>query len=286
MSHRYVGRDFSEEELAAIRGLCADPTYPTRASISRAVCHGLGWKRPDGHLKDMSARVALARMERDGLIALPAPTRAQPLPRRHLVPTIEEGPELRCPLPDLGPIELFVVAGRRDSLRWNEMVGRFHYLGYTRLAGAQLRYLATAGGQLIAALGFGAAAWALAPRDTFIGWSPEARRSQLHLVVGHPRFLILPWVKVPHLASHLLGAVTRRLGGDWIARYGYAPVLVETFVEVGRHRGTCYRAANWARVGTTKGRGKLDRANARALPVKDIYLYPLDRGFRAKLGAG
>ena len=120
----------------------------------------------------------------------------------------------------------------------------------------------------------------LEDRDSYIGWSPEARRARLHLVVGNPRFLVAPWVHVPHLASHLLGTITHRLRDDWQVRYGYKPLLVETFVEIGRHRGTCYQAASWARVGRSK-----DRHNANALPVKDIYLYPLVRNFRRILCA-
>lgn len=283
---RYVGRAFSDAEIEAVRAICADPAYPTRASISRAVCRALRWVKPDGGLKDMSARVALAKMAADGLITLPAPTRAQPIPRRHLEATIEAGPPIDCALAQLRPVSLRVVATKADSCTWNELIGRFHYLGYTRASGAQLRYLVTSGDRLLGAIGFGAAAWALSDRDTFIGWDPKCRRERLHLVVGNPRYLIAPWVRVPHLASHVLGAVARALPGDFAARYGYAPVLAETFVEVGRHAGTCYKAANWAHVGRTKGRGKLDRYNARALPVKDIYLYPLARDFKAKLLGG
>ena len=143
----------------------------------------------------------------------------------------------------------------------------------------------TAGGAPIAAISFAASAWAFEDRDNYIGWSTEQRKARLHLVVGNPRFLVAPWVHVPHLASHLLGTITRRLQDDWQARYSYKPVLIETFVEVGRHRGTCYQAANWIRVGRTKGRGKLDRYNNYALPVKDIYLYPLVRNFRRQLTA-
>jgi hypothetical protein len=283
---RYVGRVFGEAEIEVVRAICAGPAYPTRASISRAVCRALGWTKPDGGLKDMSARVALAKMAADGLITLPAPTCAQPTPRRHLEATIEAGPPIECPLSELRPVSLRVVATKADSCTWNELVGRFHYLGYTRASGAQLRYLVSSGDRLLGAIGFGAAAWALSGRDAFIGWDAETRRRHLHLVVGNPRYLIAPWVRVPHLASHVLGAVARALPGDFAARYGYAPVLAETFVEVGRHAGSCYKAANWIHVGKTKGRGKLDRYNARALPVKDIYLYPLARDFKAQLVGG
>lgn len=285
MTYRYLGRSLSEADLSAIRAICADPDYPTRAAIAREVCRVLGWTRPDGALKDMSAKVALARLAADGHITLPPPTHPLYRPHRHLQATIDPGPQVSAPLSSLGPLHITTCSrGTEASVTWNEMISRFHYLGYTPASGAQLRYLVTAeSGALLAAVSFAAAAWALADRDSWIGWSPQIRQARLHLVVGNPRFLVLPWVRVPHLASHLLGSVTRRLAVDWSARYGYAPVLVETFVETARHAGTCYKAANWTHVGRTKGRGKLDRYNARALPIKDIYLYPLNRHFRRHL---
>jgi len=287
MTRRYLGRDLADADLEAIRSICADPNFPTRAAIAREVCRALGWTRPDGALKDMSAKVGLARMDADGLITLPAPTHRPPRPHRHLDATIEAGPPIACRLSELEDIAITICAQKSAaSIVWNEMIGRFHYLGYTPASGAQLRYLVTAhAGRPIAAISFAASAWALEDRDTWIGWSREQRKARLQLVVGNPRFLVAPWVRVPHLASHLLGTVTARLRADWQERYGYQPLLVETFVEVGRHRGTCYQAANWTRVGQTKGRGKLDRYNAYALPVKDIYLYPLVRNFRRQLTA-
>ena len=156
---------------------------------------------------------------------------------------------------------------------------------YQPLPGAQMRYLITAGDQLLAAVGFGAAAWRVAPRDRFIGWTPRQRRDHLHQVVNNARFLILPWIHSPNLASHLLGHLSRRLPRDWQCRYGYSPVLLETFVEHQRFRGTCYRAANWIHVGQTQGRGKLDRHKRFAVPVKDVFLLPLWRDFRQRLRA-
>jgi len=225
-------------------------------------------------------------MDAGGLICLPAPTSSPSRPHRHLEATIEAGPEITCSLSELSDIEIAILArGTRASAIWNQMIARFHYLGYTPASGAQLRYLVTTAGRPVAAISFAASAWALEDRDNYIGWSREQRKARLHLVVGNPRFLVAPWAHVPHLASHLLGTITRRLRGDWQDRYGYMPLLAETFVEVGRHAGTCYQAANWIRVGATKGRGKLDRYNAYALPVNDIYLYPLARSFRRQLSA-
>ena len=183
-------------------------------------------------------------------------------------------------LRELGPIELTRVETKASSQRWRTLIATYHYLGYTPFAGAQLRYLVESSSGTLGALGFAASAWACAPRDEHIGWDAGTRKARLHLVVGNARFLILPHVTVPNLASHILGLVTRRLGSDWQLAYGYQPVLLETFVETGRFTGASYKAANWIHVGQTKGRGKLDRYNERALPVKDIYLYPLQRNYQ------
>lgn len=167
-------------------------------------------------------------------------------------------------LRELGPIELTRVETTASSQRWRTLIATYHYLGYTPFAGAQLRYLVESSSGTLGAIGFAASAWACAPRDEHIGWDAATRKARLHLVVANARFLILPHVTVANLASHILGSVTRRLGSDWQLAYGYQPVLLETFVETGRFTGASYRAANWIRVGQTKGRGKLDRYNERA----------------------
>ena len=176
-----------------------------------------------------------------------------------------------------GKIALEIVDTKTSSL-WNAYIDRYHYLGYTPLPGAQLRYFVKADGEILALLGFGAAAWKCAPRDTFIGWDAEARKRNLHLVVNNARFLIL--VQVKNLASRILSLAAKRIGSDWHARYGYAPVLLETFVDTERFTGTCYKASNWVCVGATQGRGKLDRYHEQKLPVKSVWLYPLDKDFR------
>ena len=163
------------------------------------------------------------------------------------------------------------------------LLDRYHYLGYTPMAGAQLKYLVYSGDRLLALLGFGASAWKIAPREWYIGWSDRKREENLKLVVNNARFLILPWVTSKNLASLLLSRVTARLPADWMQRYHYKPVLLETFVEKKRFTGASYRAANWKHVGATKGRGKMDRFNESALPVKDIYLYPLHPEFKQLL---
>ena len=284
---RYCGRLFSPADLATIRQIIAADPDRTRAHISRLVCQALGWYKPDGGLKDMSCRVALLRMQKDGLITLPAPRHLQSAcrPRIHFTAHTEPGTPIMAPVHALPEIHLQVLTRPEHKLLWREYIQRYHYLGYTPLPGAQLRYFARAHGQIVALLGFGAAAWKTAPRDHFIGWTPEQRQQRLPLVVNNARFLILPWVASKNLASKLLALIARRLPEDWRQCYGYRPVLLETFVETTRFQGTCYKAANWVYVGQTKGRGKLDVHNTATLPPKDIWLYPLSPQFRQILCA-
>lgn len=287
LSARYCGREFTLEELHEIQAIIASPAGVTRSAISRLVCERLNWRKPDGGLKDMSCRVALLRMQADGLIALPAPARGVP-PRRPIVFTEDSdpGPRWEGTRGQLGAVELRRVTTPQQSRRWNEMVARYHYLGYQPLPGAQLRYLAYAGERLLALLGFGAAAWKVFDRDEFIGWTAEQRQARLHLVVNNARFLVLPWISARYLASSLLGMAARQLPREWEQVYAYRPVLLESFSERERFRGTSYAAANWVHVGQTQGRGKLDRHKRREKPVKDIWLYPLDRRFRTILTGG
>ena len=202
-------------------------------------------------------------------------------------PATDPQVEISQPVDQLGRLQFFPVSTqtKRDSLLWNEYIQRYHYLGYTPMSGAQLRYFVAIDGQFVALLGFGAAAWKTAPRDRFIGWSDTQRRAHMHRIVNNARFLILPWVRSKGLASKILGSIARQLPTDWQQRYGYRPVLMETFVQSDRFRGTCYKAANWIHVGQTRGRGKLDVTHEHAMPIKDIWLYPLEKSFRQQLTA-
>ena len=285
-ARRYCARHFSAAEIARIRELIAARPDATRAELSRIVCAELDWMRPDGGSKAMSCRVAMLRMQRDGLIELPPPrngnNNGKPYQRR--TPQGEPGAPIRATSPrHLGPLTLHAVTGRRDSHRHNEYLDRYHYLGYQPLPGAQLRYFVQAGDRLVALLGFGAAAWTTRPRDHFIGWTPSQRQQRLHRVVNNARFLILPWVECKNLASAILARAARSVPGDWEAHYGYRPVLFETFVEQPRFRGIAYQAANWICVGTTQGRGKLDVHHQHRLPKKSVWVYPLDHRFRQAL---
>ena len=282
-TRRYCGRLLTDGEVDRIRRLVAESTGASRAELSRLVCEQLGWRGGDGRLKDMSCRVAMLRMQDDGLIELPPPRNGMGYDRR----TARAEPELfpvDTPAGALADLVLEPVARRQDSHLWNEYVARYHYLGYEPLPGAQLRYFARAGGRILALFGFGAAAWKTAPRDRFIGWSDQQRQSRLHLLVNNARFLILPWVHSRNLASRLLAMAARRIGDDWQQHYGYCPVLLETFVETPRFRGTCYKAANWTYLGETQGRGKLDVDHTARLPKKSVWVFPLAADFRRILG--
>ena len=184
---------------------------------------------------------------------------------------------------DLVDLRLEIVAPGKPLALWNEFISRYHYLGYRIMPGAQLRYFIKAGDRILGVMGFGGAAWKVAPRDRFIGWSSEQRQSRLPLIVNQTRFLILPWVRCQNLATKSLALVTRRLPGDWQERYGYRPVLFETFVDVTKYHGTCYKAGNWTQVGLTQGRSRMDRHHANDQPVKSIWLLPLTRDFRRTL---
>jgi hypothetical protein len=280
---RYCGREFAPTEIDLIRELLNTPQI-NRARLSRAVCERLEWRRDNGGLKDMSCRVALLRMQADGLISLPPPRNAKPVAYRS-DPQIEQAvlEPSSLPIIDLATLSVDLVFTKADSLLWNAYIQRHHYLGHQLMPGAQLRYFVRAAGHIVAALGFGASAWKIKPRDQLIGWTGDQRRRNLHLVVNNARFLILPWIHCKHLASRILALTSRRLPDDWHARYAYRPVLLETFVEKPRFTGTCYKAANWQHLGDTQGRGKLDTLHRNAQPIKSIWVYPLARDFQRHL---
>lgn len=263
--------------------LIRDHPELNRAQLSRRVCRHLGWYKPDGETKQMSCRVAMLRMQRDGLISLPPPRgRTGPVRIQFSAQTEPQAP-LTQPLHQLPRPKLSLVTQPKQSRLWNEYIHRYHYLGYQPLPGAQLRYFVTIDAQPVAALGFAAAAWKTAPRDDYIGWNAAQRQRNLALIVNQARFLILPWIRSHNLASWILAHSARILPVDWQQRYHIRPLLLETFVDSERFRGTCYKAANWTYVGQTTGRGKCSTSKQQVLPVKDIWLYPLCRNFRQLL---
>lgn len=287
------GQEFSDELLAKLRQTVVSEPSLSRAVLSRRVCQWLNWRGPNGRLKEMSCRVALLKLERQGVIELPASRPGPPRPvfgrqvRRSVARAGRGGGrvQVRCSLKELGGVELVLVgsADSRTSRDWTGLMERHHYLGAGPLCGAQLRYLIGSRLGWLGGLAFSAAAWQVAARDDWIGWSPAARQQNLQQVVANSRFLILPHLEIAHLASHVLGRVVQRLAADWRQRYGYEPRLLETYVEQKRFRGTCYRAANWIEVGRTQGRGRQDRTRQSQRTVKRIYVYPLGRRARQQL---
>jgi len=280
------GRPFSAADIARVRVEITHAVPRLRSEITRRVCRTLKWTDALGRPKLMSCRVALLRLHRAGLIELPPPRNGNGNGKglsRQRVSWPEEKP-LSATVAQLHELTLDAVVNKADSALWNGLIDRYHYLGYSPLPGVQMRYLIHGAGAVLGAIGFGAAAWKVAARDTWIGWDTGTRQQHLSLVLNNARFLILPWVRVPNLASKVLSLASRRLGDDVAVRYGIRPVLLETFVEIGRYRGTCYQAANWLYLGRTAGRGKCDVTRTARLPVKGIYVYPLHRQFRRALG--
>ncbi len=284
------GREFTAATIAQIeKTLRIEPSLSRRA-LSLRVCEWLQWRAPNGRLKEVSCRKALLELHRRGLIALPAPEescfkRSRPQP---LTDGLTDGPELRCTLEELGEISIVAVSSRYSSSSriWNALMERFHYLGKGPLCGAQIRYLVESSRYgRVGALAFSAAQWRLKERDKYIGWTEAARRANLNRVVCNSRFLILSSVHVPNLASHVLSLCMSRVVDDWTERYGYAPVLAETFVDPSRFAGTCYRAANWLRVGQTVARPTAYANGKVAVGRKDIYVYPISGNWKQVLCA-
>lgn len=277
------GRTFSGEVLERLRDEVRVRPELSRSALSRLVCEWLDWKGPEAKPKEVSCRVALLKLERRGVIELPAAQRLIPDAK----PLGDPGPvgaPISCSLEELGPLSATMVSSSNRALNaeWRQLMAH-HYLGPGPLVGAQLRYLIGSDRGWVGALAFSAAAWQVAARDQWIGWSPEARMANLRYVVSNTRFLIPPWVQVLHLGSKILALCAHRLPEDWARVYGYLPVLLETYVEQGRFRGTCYRAANWCHVGETSGRGRQDRAGRPSKPIKDVYVLPLTRQWKLHL---
>jgi hypothetical protein len=285
------GRCLSGADLQSLRQWVeANPQW-SRWRLSRELAARWDWRNGAGVLKDMAVRTLLVKLAQRGLIQLPQ-RRQEPTDRmrcgRPSVLALNELPQpVTSPLAELGPLDVQEVSQARSQRAWvKEVLSRFHYLGFGGSVGENLQYVVRDAQQRpLACLVFGAAAWKCQDRDRYIGWSAEQRQKHLALLANNTRFLILPWVKVPHLGSWILGQVAGRIAEDWQGKYGHRVVLLETFVERERFRGTVYRAANWQAVGVTSGRTRQDRHTCLQVPVKDIYLYPLRRAFRGALGA-
>jgi hypothetical protein len=284
------GRPVGENDLHDVRQLIAAHPDWSRWRLSQQLCAHWNWRNAAGRLKDMAARSLLVKLDQRGLISLPA---------RRQAPTNRMRIAVRAPrhwdrtardssLEELGTLEVREVSAElagREELR--AALAQFHYLGFGGTVGENLQYLVLdRRGQMLAGLQFGSAAWKCRDRDQFIGWKAARREANLWRMTNNTRFLILPWVRVAHLGSWILGQVLRRVSTDWEGKYGHGVVLVETFVERDRFRGTVYQAANWQRVGETRGRTRQDRYTSLCVPVKEIYVYPLVRNFREVLCHG
>jgi Druantia protein DruA len=279
------GHVITQDDLDVIRGLLAERSSWTRRSLSIALCERQGWLQPNGAPRDAVCRATLLALHRAGHIELPPPKYVFAEPWRRLRPKpVDVSTEpLESTLRELGPVELQQVRRTAEEQVANGLVEHHHYLGYTTPVGERMKYLITAQGRPIGCFIWSSAPRHLGPRDRHIGWSAEVRRANIRFIAYQTRFLILPWVRVPHLASHLLGRMSRQLSEDWQRVYGHPIHFTETFVDTERNQGTCYRAANWTELGVTTGRGKADLEHRPNRSVKRIFGYPLARDWRERL---
>lgn len=284
---RYRGREVTDADVASIRSLIAENPSASRYALSRRLCEAWMWVQPNGALRDMVCRGLLLALHRKGLIELPAVRQVSRNPlafrARPARVTVDATPSEKT-LAEIRPLEFRLVRRTVEEPIFNGLIEEHHYLGYVQPVGEHLKYLVYAGGRPVACLAWCSAPRHLGPRDRFIGWSPEARRKNIHLLAYNTRFLILPWVKVPHLASHILGRMARDLPRDWERMYGHPIWYLETFINPQRNRGTCYLAANWTKLGRTTGRGNNAPTKRPRVPVKEILGYPLSKHFRELLG--
>jgi hypothetical protein len=286
----FCGHALTESELDLIRRITREFANLTVTELAATLCELLEWRRPNGGLKSRECYLFLLELQRRGWLPwLPA---VQPRHRRELRvrPEISVPPPamISGPLDEYRPIRLELIENTEQRRLFRLHIEEHHYLGYRAPYGAQLRYWVRAAQSdlpPLAALLFTSAAWRMASRDRFIGWSDEMRGRNLPLVINHSRFLIFPWIRIPHLASHVLAQAARQLPRDWQSRYSVEPVLMETLVDPARYRGTCYRAANWMQAGMTQGRGRMDRAHRAEVAPKQIFLFPLHRHWRQRLCA-
>jgi len=284
---RYRGRTVTRADVAFIRKLIASHPTATRRGLSKLLCEAWSWRQANGELRDMVCRSLMLQLHRGGHLELPRVRQKPPnnvvVRRRPALMPIDQAP-LCGVLSDLGPLDLQQVRTTDDEPLVNSLIEQHHYLGYVRPVGEHLKYLVRAQGRAIGCLAWSSAPRHLGPRDRYIGWSARARRQNIRYLAYNTRFLILPWVQVPHLASHLLGRMAKVLSVDWERVYGHPIYYLETFVDPARFRGTCYRAANWVRLGLTTGRGKDSTSRLPTRSKKQLLGYPLNKRFRELLG--
>jgi hypothetical protein len=283
---KYRGRVIDSGDIVYIREFIAANPGVSRRKLSEKLCEAWNWRQANGALRDMVCRGMLLMLDRGGHIELPAVRLRpnNPLARRaRPTPVLIDTTLIEGPLSELRPVELAQVRRTADEGLFNSLMEEHHYLGYEQPVGEHLKYLAIAQGRPVACLAWSSAPRHIGSRDRYIGWSAEARKLNIHLLAYNTRFLILPWVRVPHLASHLLGRMAAALSRDWEQMYGHPVYFAETFIDPGRFRGTCYRAANWQFLGLTTGRGKNDHTYKPNRPIKEVLGLPLTPRFRELL---
>ena len=283
---RYRGRNITGDEIAFIRRLIAGHPELSRWKLSRLLCEAWQWKQANGALRDMVCRGLLLTLDRAGEIQLPPvrrKVRNRLAERERPEPVIPDHRPVRGPLHSIAPLEFVEVRRTPEEPLFNSLMEQYHYLGYEQPVGEHLKYLVKAGGQVIACLAWSSAPRHLRLRDRYIGWSDEARERNVHLLAYNTRFLILPWVRVEHLASHILGRMAKLVPQDWRRLYAHPIYWLETFVDTSRFRGTCYRAANWQVIGMTAGRGHRAPTIEQTRPAKRMLGLPLHRNFREML---
>jgi hypothetical protein len=285
----FSGRTFQIHEMELLRELARDYAALGVTEIARTACELLNWTRPSGGLKNHECRLLLEKLQQIGVLSLPAIRATGRRGPRPVAISAESDAEsmLTGEVSDYFPIELKLLESSEQGHLWRQYIERYHYLGYRVPMGAHLRYWAqtktASGNRVLACLLWTSPAWSMAPRDEWIGWTAAERQRHLQRVVNNARFLVLPWVRIQGLASHLLARSARQLPGDWQRTYGYRPLLLETLVDRERFSGTCYRAANWIALGQTKGRGRRDRHKRANLSVKEIFVFPLCRNVQLRL---
>lgn len=282
VEYRYRGRDISSNEILFLRQFIADHSELSRYALSRKLCEQWQWKQANGALRDMVCRGLLLLLDRAGEIELPSarrPSQNRPEGWERPEPVVPDNRPVRGALHEIGALEFQQVRRTVQEPLFNSLIEQYHYLGYEQPVGEHLKYLVCAGGQAIACLAWSSAVRHLASRDRFIGWSADVRKRNLHFLAYNSRFLILPWVQVPHLASHILGRMAKLVPRDWQRLYAHPIYWLETFVDPARFKGTCYRAANWVVLGRTTGRGKNAPSKKPTRPVKEVLALALTRRF-------
>lgn len=289
----YRNLTISNSQLKLLQSLIAENPFDCRSELSRKICHLFNWVQPNGILRDMVCRSLLLKLENAGHIKLP--------PRRGLPPQLrvksncqtdlfsdsvfitDDTSAIHVPIRSLYPLSIIQVRRTNAESLYKHLVNQYHYLGYTQPVGEHLKYIIYCANRPVACISFSSAPRHIGSRDRFIGWDQQIRRNNIHLLAYNTRFLILPWVRVPHLASHILGLTARRISEDWQQMYNHPLYFLETFVDTERFAGTCYKAANWIYLGETTGRGKNDMTHQKNRSIKAVWGLPLAKDFREKL---